>query len=94
MHMLIIFYLQKCDESKSGLLEGKEIKILYEILTDREEISVIYGTYAKTEGLMSAANLLEFLLKEQKEKVDLLHATQLIEKYEVDETGKRTHAKM
>ncbi|KAG7319482.1 hypothetical protein KOW79_016625 [Hemibagrus wyckioides] len=79
---------EKCDESKTGLLEGKEIKILYEILTDREEISVIYGTYAKTEGLMSAANLLDFLIKEQKEKVDLIHATQLIEKYEVDEMAK------
>ncbi|KAK3534767.1 hypothetical protein QTP86_024104, partial [Hemibagrus guttatus] len=79
---------EKCDQSKSGLLEGKEIKILYENLTDREEISVIYETYAKTEGLMSAANLLDFLIKEQKEKVDVLHATQLIEKYEVDETAK------
>lgn len=81
-------HVQKCDQSKTGLLEGKEIKLFYEILTDREEIGVIYETYAKTEGLMSAADLLDFLVKEQREKVDLTHAAQLIEKYEVDETGK------
>lgn len=82
--------LQKCDQSKSGLLEGKEIKHFYEILTDREEIGVIYEVYAKTKGLMSAANLLDFLVKEQREKVDLTLAAQLIEKCEVDETGKHT----
>lgn len=82
--------MQKCDQSKTGLLEGKEIKHFYEILTDREEIGVIYGTYAKTEGLMSAANLLDFLVKEQRDKVDLTHAVQLIEKYEVDEIGNPT----
>ncbi|KAK2868683.1 hypothetical protein Q7C36_000554 [Tachysurus vachellii] len=79
---------EKCDQSKTGLLEGKEVKSLYEILTDREEIDVIYKTYAKTEGLMSAVNLLDFLITEQREKVDLIQATQLIEKYEVDETAK------
>ncbi|KAM9440235.1 1-phosphatidylinositol 4,5-bisphosphate phosphodiesterase delta-1b [Clarias gariepinus] len=79
---------EKCDRSKTGLLEGKEIKLLYETLTDREEIDVIYKAFAKTEGLMSAANLLDFLTNEQKEKVDLIYATQLIEKYEVDETAK------
>ncbi|XP_060761630.1 1-phosphatidylinositol 4,5-bisphosphate phosphodiesterase delta-1b isoform X2 [Neoarius graeffei] len=79
---------EKCDQSKTGLLEGKEIKYFYETLTAREEISVIYETYAKTEGLLSAANLLDFLVKEQKEKVDLSHAEQLIENCEVDETAK------
>lgn len=88
--MLLSLHLQKCDQSKTGLLEGKEIKHFYEILTDREEIGVIYKTYAKTERFMSAANLLDFLVNEQREEVDLTHAAQLIEKYEVDETGKRT----
>ncbi|XP_062843280.1 1-phosphatidylinositol 4,5-bisphosphate phosphodiesterase delta-1b isoform X2 [Trichomycterus rosablanca] len=79
---------EKCDKSKSGYLEGEEIKYFYEILTDREEIDVIYRAYAKSKGLMSAANLLDFLQKEQKEQVDLDHAVQLIEKYELDETAK------
>lgn len=39
---------------------------------------------------MSVANLLDFLVQEQGEKVDLTHAAQLIENYEVDETGTRT----
>ncbi|XP_076848826.1 1-phosphatidylinositol 4,5-bisphosphate phosphodiesterase delta-1b isoform X2 [Brachyhypopomus gauderio] len=77
-----------CDESHRGFLELQEIKHFYEILTQREEIDVIYEEYAKTSGLMSAANLLEFLLKEQKEQVDLAYAIQLIEKYELDDAAK------
>ncbi|KAL7842838.1 hypothetical protein SRHO_G00245270 [Serrasalmus rhombeus] len=80
--------IEKCDQSKCGSLDGEEIQHFYEILTQREEIDVIYGAYAKTEGMLSAANLLDFLQKEQKEQVDLSYAAQLIEKYEVDETAK------
>ncbi|XP_026062336.1 1-phosphatidylinositol 4,5-bisphosphate phosphodiesterase delta-1 isoform X2 [Carassius auratus] len=79
---------QKCDISKCGYLEGKEIEHFYEILTQREEIDVIYGEYAKTDGLMSAADLLNFLMKEQKEDVSQNDALQLIEKYELDEKAK------
>ncbi|KAK1790154.1 hypothetical protein P4O66_014071 [Electrophorus voltai] len=77
-----------CDKSHCGFLELEEIKHFYEILTQREEIDVIYEEYAKTNGLMSAFNLLEFLSKEQKEEVDLAHAVQLIEKYELDEAAR------
>uniref|UniRef100_A0A672SM72 Phosphoinositide phospholipase C n=1 Tax=Sinocyclocheilus grahami TaxID=75366 RepID=A0A672SM72_SINGR len=73
---------QKCDKSKCGFLEGKEIEHFYEILTQREEIEVIYGEYAKTDGLMSAADLLNFLLNEQREDASQNDALQLIEKYE------------
>uniref|UniRef100_A0A673FVU9 Phosphoinositide phospholipase C n=1 Tax=Sinocyclocheilus rhinocerous TaxID=307959 RepID=A0A673FVU9_9TELE len=79
---------QKCDKSKCGFLEGKEIEHFYEILTQREEIDVIYEEYAKTDGLMSAADLLNFLLHEQKEDVSQNDALQLIEKYELDENAK------
>uniref|UniRef100_A0A673H4Y8 Phosphoinositide phospholipase C n=1 Tax=Sinocyclocheilus rhinocerous TaxID=307959 RepID=A0A673H4Y8_9TELE len=79
---------QKCDKSKCGFLEGKEIKHFYEILTQREEIEVIYGEYAKTDGLMSAADLLNFLLNEQREDASQNDALQLIEKYELDENAK------
>uniref|UniRef100_A0A672SMY8 Phosphoinositide phospholipase C n=1 Tax=Sinocyclocheilus grahami TaxID=75366 RepID=A0A672SMY8_SINGR len=78
---------QKCDKSKCGFLEGKEIEHFYEILTQREEIEVIYGEYAKTDGLMSAADLLNFLLNEQREDASQNDALQLIEKYELDENG-------
>uniref|UniRef100_A0A671MBI8 Phosphoinositide phospholipase C n=1 Tax=Sinocyclocheilus anshuiensis TaxID=1608454 RepID=A0A671MBI8_9TELE len=79
---------QKCDKSKCGFLEGKEIEHFYEILTQREEIKVIYGEYAKTDGLMSAADLLNFLLNEQREDASQNDALQLIEKYELDENAK------
>ncbi|XP_051555462.1 1-phosphatidylinositol 4,5-bisphosphate phosphodiesterase delta-1-like isoform X2 [Myxocyprinus asiaticus] len=80
---------EKCDASKSGFLEGKQIEHFYKILTQREEIDVIYGEYAKTDGLMSADDLLNFLRNEQIEDASQSDALQLIEKYELDENAKR-----
>ncbi|XP_073344301.1 1-phosphatidylinositol 4,5-bisphosphate phosphodiesterase delta-1a isoform X2 [Pagrus major] len=80
---------KKCDKSNSGALEGSEIKHFYDLLTHREEIDVIYGKYAETEGQMSATDLLNFLLNEQREQVSTEYAEQLIEKYEVDGTAKQ-----
>ncbi|KAI7809218.1 1-phosphatidylinositol 4,5-bisphosphate phosphodiesterase delta-1b isoform X1 [Triplophysa rosa] len=79
---------EKCDASNCGYLDGKEIEHFYKILTRREEINVIYGEYAKTGGLMSAADLQNFLLKEQMEDVSPSDALQLIDKYEIDENAK------
>lgn len=56
-------------------------------MTHREEIDVIYGEYAKTTGFMSSENLVEFLLKEQREKATLADAHKIIEKCEPDENG-------
>ncbi|KAF6718407.1 1-phosphatidylinositol 4,5-bisphosphate phosphodiesterase delta-1 [Oryzias melastigma] len=80
---------QKCDKSKSGYLSGQEIKELYDLLRQRVEIDVIYQEYAKTTGFMSAQNLLEFLMKEQRERVTLDHANRIIDKYEPDEPVKQ-----
>ncbi|KAM9712343.1 1-phosphatidylinositol 4,5-bisphosphate phosphodiesterase delta-1a isoform 2-T2 [Menidia menidia] len=80
---------KKCDKSNSGSLEGSEIEHFYDLLTHREEIDVIYGTYANTEGQMSDRDLLNFLLKEQRERVTLDAAHKLIEKYEMDGAAKR-----
>ncbi|XP_051984371.1 1-phosphatidylinositol 4,5-bisphosphate phosphodiesterase delta-1-like isoform X2 [Xyrauchen texanus] len=79
---------EKCDASKCGFLEGKEIEHFYKILTQREEIDVIYGEYAKTDGLMSADDLMNFLRNEQIEDTSQSDALQLIEKYELDENAK------
>lgn len=79
--------MQKCDRSKSGTLAGEEIKHFYDLLTQRDEIDVIYGEYAKTTGFMSAQNLVDFLLKEQREKATLADAHRIIETYEPDENG-------
>ena len=81
---------QMCDESNSGSLEGSEIKHFYDLLTQREEIDVIYGKYTQTEGQMSARDLLNFLLNEQREQVSIEYALKLIEQYEVDGTGGAT----
>jgi len=85
-----VYLFQKCDQSKCGSLEGKEIEHFYKILTQREEIDVIYKEYAKTDGLMSAADLLNFLLNEQREDASLNDALQLIERNELDENGNAT----
>lgn len=69
-------------------MEGSEIKHFYELLTQREEIDVIYDKYAATEGQMSSKDLLNFLLNEQREQVALHDAVRLIEKYEVAQTGR------
>ncbi|XP_068588353.1 1-phosphatidylinositol 4,5-bisphosphate phosphodiesterase delta-1a isoform X2 [Cebidichthys violaceus] len=80
---------KKCDKSNSGSLEGSEIKHFYDLLTHREEIDVIYGNYAKTEGQMGSRDLLNFLLNEQREQVSMEDALKLIENHEVDETAKQ-----
>ncbi|XP_038156449.1 1-phosphatidylinositol 4,5-bisphosphate phosphodiesterase delta-1b isoform X1 [Cyprinodon tularosa] len=79
---------KQCDKSNSGYLAGAEIEHFYDLLTHREEIDVIYGEFAKTTGFMSAQNLVEFLMKEQREKATLADAKQIIEKNEPDEQAK------
>ncbi|KAM4728982.1 1-phosphatidylinositol 4,5-bisphosphate phosphodiesterase delta-1-like isoform 1-T1 [Anableps anableps] len=79
---------KECDKSKSGYLAGAEIEHFYDLLTNREEINVIYGEYAKTTGFMNAENLVEFLMREQREKATLADAQKIIEKYEPDEQAK------
>lgn len=79
---------KQCDTSNSGTLEDTEIKHFYDLLTHREEIDVIYGKYAKTDGQMSARDLLNFLLNEQREQATMQDALKLIDKYELDETAK------
>ncbi|XP_077592039.1 1-phosphatidylinositol 4,5-bisphosphate phosphodiesterase delta-1a isoform X1 [Stigmatopora nigra] len=80
---------KKCDHSNSGHLEDDEIKTFYELLTHREEIDVIYAKYAETDGQLSARDLLNFLLNEQREDASMSDALRLIEKYEMDETVKQ-----
>ncbi|XP_061613480.1 1-phosphatidylinositol 4,5-bisphosphate phosphodiesterase delta-1a isoform X2 [Phyllopteryx taeniolatus] len=82
---------KKCDQSNSGYLEDLEIKKFYELLTHREEIDVIYGNYAQTDGQLSVPDLLNFLLNEQREDATISDALRLIEKYEMDETVKQNN---
>lgn len=86
-HQALSFLQQKCDKSNSGFLSGKEIEHFYDLLTHRQEIDVIYGEYAKTTSFMSAENLVEFMMKEQREKASLVNALKIIESCEPDENG-------
>ncbi|XP_017276407.1 1-phosphatidylinositol 4,5-bisphosphate phosphodiesterase delta-1 isoform X2 [Kryptolebias marmoratus] len=79
------FLFKKCDTSNSGYLAGKEIEHFYNLLTQREEIDVIYGEYAQNTGFMSAKNLVDFLMKEQREKATLADGQRIIETFEPDE---------
>ncbi|XP_059200678.1 1-phosphatidylinositol 4,5-bisphosphate phosphodiesterase delta-1-like [Centropristis striata] len=79
---------KKCDTSKSGYLAGEEIQHFYDLLTHRDEIDVIYGEYAKSTGFMSPQNLVDFLMKEQREKASLTDAHNIIQKFEPDESAK------
>ncbi|KAG7227364.1 hypothetical protein INR49_000369 [Caranx melampygus] len=80
---------KQCDKSNSGYLTGEEIEHLYDLLTHREEIDVIYGEYAKSTGFMSPENIVEFLMKEQREKASLADAHKIIEINEPDENVKQ-----
>lgn len=81
-------FAQKCNKSNARYLEGDEIKHYYNLLTQREEIDVIFNNYAKSDGQMSLNDLMTFLVNEQREQATAEGALKLIEKYEVDETGK------
>ncbi len=82
-----ISIIQECDKSKSGYLSGEEIEHFYDLLTHREEIDVIYGEYARTTGFMSPENLVDFLMKEQRQEATVAEAHSIIEKFEPDENG-------
>ncbi|XP_037549969.1 1-phosphatidylinositol 4,5-bisphosphate phosphodiesterase delta-1a [Nematolebias whitei] len=80
---------KKCTKTNAGYLEGDEIKHYYNLLTQREEIDVIFTNYAKSDGQMSLNDFMKFLLNEQREQVSAEGTLKLIEKYEVDETAKQ-----
>uniref|UniRef100_A0A3Q3AD51 Phosphoinositide phospholipase C n=1 Tax=Kryptolebias marmoratus TaxID=37003 RepID=A0A3Q3AD51_KRYMA len=60
-------FFKKCNKSEGRYLEGEEIKHFYDLLTHREEIEVIFQSYAQSDGQMSARDLMNFLLNEQRE---------------------------
>lgn len=83
-----VVFAQKCTKSNASYLEGDEIKHYYNLLTQREEIDVIFKNYAKSDGQMSLNDFMTFLLNEQREQVSAEDTLKLMEKYEVDETGR------
>ncbi|XP_062841332.1 1-phosphatidylinositol 4,5-bisphosphate phosphodiesterase delta-1a [Trichomycterus rosablanca] len=80
---------EQCDTSKSGTLEGEEIKHFYDLLTHRVEIETIYKKYARTDGRMSAADLMTFLQQEQRESVTQEYVLRMIDEHEPDQTARQ-----
>ncbi|KAM8967174.1 1-phosphatidylinositol 4,5-bisphosphate phosphodiesterase delta-1 [Pelodytes ibericus] len=82
----------KCDRSRTGTLEHDEIEEFYKMLTEREEIDVIFKTYAGGNDLISADVLKKFLQKEQNEILSLERVKALIDTYEPSEPAKRQNS--
>ncbi|MEE6467416.1 hypothetical protein FKM82_007233 [Ascaphus truei] len=83
---------QQCDKSRSNALEDDEIEEFYKILTEREEMEVIFSVYSDGDGLMSAEELLKFLSQEQREDVRDDYVESLLETYEPSEMAKKQRA--
>ncbi|XP_069503789.1 1-phosphatidylinositol 4,5-bisphosphate phosphodiesterase delta-1 isoform X2 [Ambystoma mexicanum] len=83
---------EKCDKSQTAALEDDEIEEFYKLLTQREEIDVIFSRYESKDGLMFADNFKKFLVEEQQEAVSPEFVASLIERYEPSEAAKRQHA--
>nr|XP_033787632.1 1-phosphatidylinositol 4,5-bisphosphate phosphodiesterase delta-1 isoform X2 [Geotrypetes seraphini] len=83
---------EKCDRSKTQSLEDDEIEEFYKLLTEREEIQVIFSTFEASDGLITVENLVKFLKEEQREEdITSECAVSLIEKYEPSEEAKKKH---
>uniref|UniRef100_UPI00398E4B09 1-phosphatidylinositol 4,5-bisphosphate phosphodiesterase delta-1a isoform X2 n=1 Tax=Pristiophorus japonicus TaxID=55135 RepID=UPI00398E4B09 len=76
---------KKCDKSNDCCLHGKEIEEFYKLVTERGEITTIFGAYCNTDGILTVEKLTEFLRKEQRENVTHEQAAKLIQKYELNE---------
>ncbi|XP_053323571.1 1-phosphatidylinositol 4,5-bisphosphate phosphodiesterase delta-1 isoform X2 [Spea bombifrons] len=83
---------QQCDKSRTGTLEENEIEEFYKILTEREEVDVLFSAYADGNGVVPAESLRRFLLKEQNQNVSLEGVKSLIHLYEPSEEAKKQNA--
>lgn len=83
---------QKCDKSQTDALEDDEIEEFYKLLTERDEIEVIFSKYQSSDGLMSADNFKKFLEEEQRESVTLEFVQSLIKEYEPSEAAKKQNS--
>ncbi|XP_069771033.1 1-phosphatidylinositol 4,5-bisphosphate phosphodiesterase delta-1a isoform X3 [Narcine bancroftii] len=87
-HMYAKELFKKCDRTKDGTIQGKEVEEFYKLLTEREEITTIFEAYSNKDHLMNVEKLTEFLRKEQRENVTQEYAAKLIKSYEVNEEAK------
>lgn len=79
--------LQECDHSNNERLEGAEIEAFLRRLLKRPELEEIFRRYSGEDRVLSASELLEFLEDQGEDGTTLACAQQLIQTYELNETG-------
>lgn len=79
--------LQECDHSNNERLEGAEIEEFLRRLLKRPELEEIFSRYSGEDRVLSAPELLEFLEDQGEDGATLARAQQLIQTYELNETG-------
>ncbi|XP_067824452.1 1-phosphatidylinositol 4,5-bisphosphate phosphodiesterase delta-1a isoform X2 [Heptranchias perlo] len=79
---------KKCDKSKDSTIHGKEIEEFYKLVTERQEVGVIFEAYCTKEHVMTVEKLMDFLRKEQRENSTPENAARLIQKYELNEEAR------
>ncbi|XP_053114183.1 1-phosphatidylinositol 4,5-bisphosphate phosphodiesterase zeta-1-like isoform X2 [Hemicordylus capensis] len=88
VHVKKVF--KKNDKQKTGLITMEDFRAIYRTLLHRPEFNELFGTYSPNKKILSAANLAEFLRKEQFElEANEGRAVSLINKYEpIDQARK------
>lgn len=85
---------QECDHSNNERLEGAEIEAFLRRLLKRPELEAIFHRYSGEDHVLSASELLEFLQDQGEDSATLACAQQLIQTYELNETGKGTQVSL
>lgn len=78
---------QECDHSNNERLEGAEIEAFLRRLLKRPELEEVFHRYSGEDHVLSASELLEFLEDQGEDGATLACAQQLIQTYELNETG-------
>ncbi|XP_060059343.1 1-phosphatidylinositol 4,5-bisphosphate phosphodiesterase delta-3 isoform X3 [Erinaceus europaeus] len=80
---------KECDNSNNERLEGTEIEEFLRRLLKRPELEEIFHRYSGEDQVLSAPELLEFLEDQGEDGATLVHARQLIQTHELNETAKQ-----
>nr|XP_060632394.1 1-phosphatidylinositol 4,5-bisphosphate phosphodiesterase zeta-1-like [Anolis sagrei ordinatus] len=89
IHVKKVF--KKNDSQKKGLITMEDFRAIYRTILHRPELSELFNSYSQNKKVLSAANFVDFLKKEQFElKADERRAGSLISRYEpIEEARKR-----
>ncbi|KAL0964027.1 hypothetical protein UPYG_G00317310 [Umbra pygmaea] len=81
------------DKSESGCLENEEFVQFYKMLTEREEVFLVFQRYSHDGQTLTVAELEVFLRREQQEEGEgKKHAQELIDRYEPSDSAKKKGA--